>query len=43
MLNKILEYEKDALKDKVHEGISVGIAIEDQDKIKLKFAIVDPR
>lgn len=40
MLNKILEFEKDALKDRVHEGISIGIAIEDHESVKLKVRVL---
>lgn len=42
MLNKILEYEKDALKDKIHEGVSIGIAIDNHDQIKMRCAYIDP-
>jgi hypothetical protein len=41
MLNKILEYEKQALNDKIHMGINVGIAVEDYDTIKLRFAKIN--
>lgn len=41
MLNKILDYEKQAMNDKIHQGIVVGLAVEDYDQIKLKYAKID--
>jgi hypothetical protein len=38
MLKKILDFEKKALTDKIHMGVSIGLAIEDQGEIKLRFA-----
>ena len=41
MLNKILEYEKQALNDKLHMGICIGVAVEDYDQVKVKYAKID--
>ena len=38
MLKKILDFEKKALTDKIHMGISVGLAVEEHDTIKLRYA-----
>ena len=41
MLNKILEYEKQAMNDKLHQGVCIGLAVEDCEEIKMKYAKID--
>ena len=41
MLNKILEYEKQAMNDKLHQGVCIGLAVEDCEVIKMKYAKIE--
>lgn len=41
MLHKILEYERNRVKQHEKDGISIGIAFENPEAIKLKYAFLD--